>query len=279
YDYVFLNDQPFSEEFIKHTSAIASTKTQYGLIAPEVWNQPEWIDEEKATAGRASIYADSISYRNMCRFNAGWYYRHPLLLPYKFAWRFEPEVRFFCDISDDPFLALEQEKKIYGFTVTVYEFLATIPSLWEATKEFIELYPQHLAEDNSMDYISDDGGATYNGCHFWTNFEIVDMDFWRSQAYSDYFDFLDRKGGFYYERWGDAPVHSLAIALFAPKGSVKFFSEVGYQHTHVIRCPVGESHVKGRCSCRESENFDNQGWSCLNKWKGIQPGQSWFGSP
>jgi len=47
--------------------------------------------------------------------------------------------------------------------------------LFLRTKEFIELYPQHLAEDNSMDYISDDGGVTYNGCHFWTNFEIVDM--------------------------------------------------------------------------------------------------------
>ena len=25
------------------------------------------------------------------------------------------------------------------------------------------------------------------------------MDFWRGEAYSAYFDFLDRKGGFYYE--------------------------------------------------------------------------------
>lgn len=35
------------------------------------------------------------------------------------------------------------------------------------------------------------------------------MRFWRSKAYSDFFDFLDSKGGFFYERWGDAPVHSI----------------------------------------------------------------------
>ena len=33
----------------------------------------------------------------------------------------------------------------------------------------------------------------------WSNFEIANMDFWRGEAYSKFFDFLDRKGGFYYE--------------------------------------------------------------------------------
>lgn len=46
-------------------------------------------------------------------------------------------------------------------------------------------------------------------CSVWSNFEIADMRFWRSKAYSDFFEFLDQKGGFFYERWGDAPVHSI----------------------------------------------------------------------
>lgn len=33
----------------------------------------------------------------------------------------------------------------------------------------------------------------------WSNFEIGDMDFWRSEAYTKYFEFLESKGGFYYE--------------------------------------------------------------------------------
>ena len=33
----------------------------------------------------------------------------------------------------------------------------------------------------------------------WSNFEIADMDFWRSEAYSKFFEFLEKKGGFYYE--------------------------------------------------------------------------------
>ena len=33
----------------------------------------------------------------------------------------------------------------------------------------------------------------------WSNFEIADMDFYRGDAYTAFFDFLDAKGGFYYE--------------------------------------------------------------------------------
>ncbi len=32
------------------------------------------------------------------------------------------------------------------------------------------------------------------------------MSFFRSRAYQELFDWLDASGGFYYYRWGDAPV-------------------------------------------------------------------------
>jgi hypothetical protein len=33
----------------------------------------------------------------------------------------------------------------------------------------------------------------------WSNFEIADLDFWRGEAYSKFFEYLDEQGGFYYE--------------------------------------------------------------------------------
>jgi alpha 1,2-mannosyltransferase len=66
-----------------------------------------------------------------------------------------------------------------------------------------------------MRFLSDDDGNTFNLCHceyawqlsvysdprlsVWSNFEIADMDFWRSEAYTKYFDYLESAGGFYYE--------------------------------------------------------------------------------
>jgi len=33
----------------------------------------------------------------------------------------------------------------------------------------------------------------------WSNFEIADMDLWRGEAYTKFFDHLEASGGFYYE--------------------------------------------------------------------------------
>lgn len=70
-----------------------------------------------------------------------------------------------------------------------------------------------------LNYFTDDG-HTYNGHHFWSNFEIADVRFFAGEEYQSYFEYLDKDGGFFYERWGDAPVHSLGLGLWAQKSQV-----------------------------------------------------------
>ncbi|EIW59990.1 glycosyltransferase family 15 protein [Trametes versicolor FP-101664 SS1] len=275
YPYVFLNEEPFSEEFKDRVQTLTDSKIEFGLIPKEEWVQPEWIDEARATAARKDmmeknvIYGGSVPYRNMCRFNSGFFYRHELLAKYKYYWRVEPDVNFFCDIHYDPLLFMQDEKKVYGFTVSLYEYPATIPTLWDAVKEFTEANPELLPKDNAQRFVSDDGGQTYNNCHFWSNFEIGDLDFWRGEAYTKFFDFLDKKGGFYYERWGDAPVHSIGAALFAKKDQIHFFNDIGYRHNPFQHCPQGEAHKKGKCWCDPKDNFDYEWYSCLKRYDGL----------
>jgi alpha 1,2-mannosyltransferase len=111
------------------------------------------------------IYGDSVSYRNMCRFNSGFFYRHELLSNYDYYWRVEPDVHFHCDVPNDPFVFMRDEGKVYGFTITLYEFGRTIETLWDAVKEFVAEHPEYLPEDNAMGFISTDGGDSYNLCH------------------------------------------------------------------------------------------------------------------
>lgn len=53
-----------------------------------------------------------------------------------------------------------------GFTLSLKEYESTIATLWKTTKEFIKEHPEHLAEDNSMSFVSEDNGHSYNLCHF-----------------------------------------------------------------------------------------------------------------
>jgi len=272
YPYVFLNEEPFSDEFKDRIRNIVSGPVEFGLIPKDHWYQPDWIDEAKATKSREDmvrnkvIYGGSVPYRNMCRFNSGFFFRHELLSKYQYYWRIEPDVTFFCDLDYDPFLIMQEQKKLYGFTVSLYEYPTTIPTLWDAVTEFIDAHGDLIPSDNAMGFISDDGGLTYNRCHFWSNFEIGDLDLWRSEGYMKFFEFLDSKGGFYYERWGDAPVHSIGAALFAKKEQIHFFNDIGYRHNPFQHCPQGEAHSKGKCWCNPSDNFDYEWYSCLARY-------------
>ncbi|KAJ7723714.1 glycolipid 2-alpha-mannosyltransferase-domain-containing protein [Mycena olivaceomarginata] len=369
YPYVFLNEEPFSDEFKRSIFALTKNKVEFGLIPKEHWYQPDWIDEERARASRKKmeeehvIYGGSVPYRNMCRFNSGFFFRHELLDKYRYYWRVEPDVRFFCTLSYDPFLFMQDESKKYGFTISLPEYGATIPTLWTAVREFVAANPQHVLplDEGGMGFLSDDGGETYNGCHschnltplhawtwawlettsssstlgggagcfvslrcyvdasemlcfacsrahagrhapklsifplslcffslshlstrgyveltprkriVWSNFEIGDLDLWRGEAYRAFLRPFGFEGGdcsspppspspplpppsrlvpssppllppplfsspppsslsirrpavpshgFYYERWGDAPVHSIGAALFARKDQI-----------------------------------------------------------
>ncbi|KAJ7235488.1 glycosyltransferase family 15 protein [Mycena rebaudengoi] len=274
YPYVFLTEEPFSDRFKWTIAGLTAAKVEFGLIPRDHWYQPSFIDESRAAASRKDmeenkvIYGGSVPYRNMCRFNSGFFFRHPLLDKYRYYWRVEPDVKFFCNLDYDPFLFMQDEGKKYGFTISLPEYEDTIPTLWQTVKEFIAANPELISPDNAMGFLSDDGGQSYNNCHFWSNFEIADLDLWRSEAYMKFFEYLDSKGGFYYERWGDGPVHSIGAALFARKDQIHFFEDVGYRHEPFQHCPQLQ-HAKNRCSCDINENFDREGWSCLNRYDRI----------
>ncbi|KAK4617822.1 Alpha-1,2 mannosyltransferase KTR1 [Fulvia fulva] len=273
YDWVFLNDAEFDDQFKKITTALTSGKAKYGKIDSEHWGFPEFIDQEKAKKVREDmherkiIYGDSISYRHMCRYESGFFFRHPLMLDYEWYWRVEPSIELYCDVAYDPFKFMADNKKKYSFVLSLYEYVETIPTLWDSVKKFMKQHPEHLSEDNSMEFLSDDGGETYNHCHFWSNFEIGNLNWLRSKQYIDYFTFLDKEGGFFYERWGDAPIHSIAAGLMLKKEEIHFFNDIAYYHVPFTHCPTGEQmRLDLKCHCNPKDNFDWNGYSCTNRW-------------
>ncbi|KAK9381261.1 nucleotide-diphospho-sugar transferase [Kockiozyma suomiensis] len=276
YDWVFLNDAEFDDDFKEITTALVSGTTKYGKIPKEHWGFPEWIDKERAAKTRQEmaekkiIYGDSVSYRHMCRFESGFFYRHPLMMEYKYYWRVEPDITLHCDIDYDVFKFMEEKQYDYGFTLSLYEYGDTITTLWDSVRKFLKAHPEHAVKDNLMEWLSDDEGYSYNRCHFWSNFEIGNLDFWRGKAYSEFFDFLDQEGGFFYERWGDAPVHSIGAGLFLPKSKVHYFDDIGYWHVPFTNCPTNrEDRLRLKCSCNPRDNFSWKGYSCTSKYYNV----------
>lgn len=118
-----------------------STTATFGQIPPEHWFQPDWIDEEKAKAGREKMQSDNIIYGGSVSYVvcahplrdhpfdnmrstdtaicaaltlayaiyfgilyafdllsvSQFFFRHPLVLKYRWYWR----VEYVCTITSD----------------------------------------------------------------------------------------------------------------------------------------------------------------------------------
>ncbi|CCE64183.1 hypothetical protein TPHA_0G03430 [Tetrapisispora phaffii CBS 4417] len=273
YDWYFMNNEDFTEDFKKKTTELISGRTKFIKIPHEFWSYPDSIDQEKAEQTRVEAkknnlnYGDSESYRFMCRFNSGFFYKLEELRNIDYYWRIEPSVRFKCDIPYDVFQYMRRHKKIYGFNMALQENTRTIPSLWDTTTEFFKQNPDFIAPKNNYDFTTDDNGKSYNLCHFWSNFEIAHLDFYRSAAYNSYFDYLEGKGGFFYERWGDAPIHTLAVSYMLRADQIHFVGNTGYYHEPNQDCPrdiLVRNYL--HCDCNVKKDFTWHKYSCVNKF-------------
>lgn len=128
-----------------------------------------------------------------------------------------------------------REKKTYGWVIAVKELKETVPNIFRYASAYMrannltskglwEMFVEkpEKPEDASKDkkkrkkplpqevLNSEPGlpeidpeameGEKYNMCHFWSNFEIASLDWLRSKEYNDFFEMMDRSGGFWMER-------------------------------------------------------------------------------
>lgn len=135
---------------------------------------------------------------------------------------------------------MARANKTYGFTIAVKELKETVPNIFRyasaykrvnnlTSKGLWEMFAEPAGEEDETsspignskykaplpeEILSTEPGQgalpdvdpeamegdKYNMCHFWSNFEIARLDWFRSKEYNDFFEMMDRSGGFWMER-------------------------------------------------------------------------------
>ena len=205
YPYVFYNNEEFTNEFKQEIRKHTNSTIEFVLVKKEHWNVPEWIDKIKLNKSLQSI-GHSVNYRQMCRFNSGFFFRDKVVLKYDYFMRLDSDSSFQCEFESNPFLRFKYENYKYGFILSYHEGAFTIPTLWSTIKSWSKSVNLNLSNEHNkqgISFISDDKGESLNGqfCMFYNNFEIGAFSVFRDKSYLDFFDYLDKSGGFFYERW------------------------------------------------------------------------------
>lgn len=276
YPWVILNDVDFTDDFIERVGAASTSDVSFHKIPLEHWDIPHWMDRDQVQQkleqqdSMGIMYGGMESYHKMCRYYSGLFQLHPALQDYDYYWRIEPGINFYCDITYDPFKYMRENDKKYSFVITYQELPNTIPSLWN----HIQSYRNKKGLGTDLMPFFEHSNGDYNLCHFWSNFEIGSLEWLRSDAYMDFFNEMDKTGNFWFERWGDAPIHSLATGLLLNRTQVHYFEDFAYQHQAYMHCPKAESGLGCNCACpdyngQSVQDVDHFPDSCVNRWKDL----------
>jgi len=225
---------PYLQEFAPFSGIIRFEQVNFRL--------PVFLDESKVPEIINAYGRNfSVGYRHMCRFYAGQIFKMDSLKKYDYIWRIDDDAMYICDIPYDPFRVLQENGKKYGYAIEWHEADKEISKdLWEATVQYANYHGVELSHFNGYRNVL----GSYHRCHFWNNFEILNMRFFRSD-YLSYFSFIDQIGGIYYHRWGDALIRTLGVLMFADPDEVYQFTDIGYMHANSCINPCGWQPDKG----------------------------------
>ena len=279
YPYVLLNDQPFTDDFKKQASLLTNSTMEFGLIPKEHWSLPEWIDPvmlnySMLTNNINLAHGLDINYHHMCRYFSGFFFRHELTLKYDYYIRVDLHANFPCPIDVDPVRTLVDENKLYGFALSLHEDPWTIPTLWDKVKAYLNHTKDDYSKFNFVDQHMNKFGCQAAHCcldrsQFYNNFEVAPFSLWRDKQFIEYFDYLDKTGGFYYERWGDAPMRSFYLITKIDRKRIRWLHEFSYGHYNLYNFP---SDPVERSKCENVTDVDP--WMpnvyCVELWEKVR---------
>jgi hypothetical protein len=171
----------------------------------------------------------TIGYRHMCRFHATAV--HELLRKNGFGdveyiMRLDDDSQLTGPIGYDVFQYMKVNHKLYGFLRTIGENVDCVTGLWDLANDFLNRTAQTL-QINRTDVYFD---KWPENLVIFNNFEISHVSIWQNPVWKAFIREIDESGGIYYWRWGDAPIHTIAVSMILRVDQVHSFSDIGYYH-------------------------------------------------
>lgn len=156
----------------------------------------------------------SIGYRHMCRFFSGQLYEFDILKNYDYYLRLDTDSFIHTPLNYDIFEWAKRTECYYGYISSAVQKdnPKVIEGLWNIVNQLI---PENFIEEGTM---------------FYTNFELGKVSWFLTSEYMRFYNELDKTGGFYTKRWGDAPIKFLGINLLMEPKHIIPVHGFTYQH-------------------------------------------------
>ena len=226
-DVICLHELDFPEEEKRIIQNISEAKIQFVPIQFEMPNYPESIaskiPEFVPHPEITSVPGFPMGYRYMCRFFAGEIFKKDFLSQYKYVWRLDTDSLVLAPIIYNVFDRMSNSRAKYGYINIQFDHPKMTIGLWEEASNYFA--------NNGIRPLVDISDPAHKNRVFYTNFEILDMDWFRGEGYQGYYRNIDATGGIFINRWGDHCIRYIAVKALLKEEDTLFFSDIHYYHS------------------------------------------------
>ncbi|KIJ49903.1 glycosyltransferase family 15 protein [Sphaerobolus stellatus SS14] len=280
YPYVLFTDGEIPQDIQNKLNWLTEGRGRFADLPSEMWDPPSFLDQKLIDHSLNTI-GFRMGYRSMCRFFSGFFWKHPAVAHYDYIWRMDSDIVNHCDVPYDPVERMRDRGAVYGFIQINEDAVFVQPSLASNVSQFLSKHRAMVPPGANMKFqwkepekaLAGNGKSEdWTRLQFYNNWEISHRSVWESNLYTAYFDHLEKAGGFFYERWGDAPVHSYYAAMAFRPEQVMQFTDIGYQHDNMgYECPLLDRCTCDRDNDEKSRDFHNRG----DEWYNAKSRTSW----
>ncbi|UJR20755.1 hypothetical protein I4U23_023873 [Adineta vaga] len=188
-----------------------------------------------------------LGYFHMCRFFTLMLPHHPLLRLFQYYWRLDAHSYIFAPTPiQDPFEIMQNQQIQYAFIMVNEEADHYVTGLWSLFHKFLR--DRCLQPSLAFDKTQTGWFGGYSSAMIFTNFAIANVSIFRDHyLIRAWLKTVDDNGGIYRYRWGDAPIHTIAVTQFIPRNDIVRLRYFGYFHRREYVCTYG---IHGK-PCRE----------------------------
>lgn len=166
----------------------------------------------------------TVGYRHMCRFFSGDMYFQEVLKDTDYYLRLDNDSFILEPVKYDIFKFMENRDLIYGYNCVNVDNPLVVDGLWEISEQY-----------SKKTKVMKKPFADIKHPHiYYTNFEIGKFNWFLQKEYLNYYNFIDKSGGIYHKRWGDAAIKYLGIEMFLEDSKKHCFSDIKYFHGYIL---------------------------------------------
>jgi alpha 1,2-mannosyltransferase len=159
---------------------------------------------------------------------------------FTFYWRLDSDSHLLGPpLVDDLFDYMREKHLQYAFVMVEVDAPEYVKGLWTLFHRFLArlcLTPSATVRKTQTSFF----GGEYSFSIFYNNLELSNASMWRNEPrIAAWLREVDEAGGIYHHRWGDAPIHTLAITQFIERDQVIKLRDFGYFHRREYVCAEG----------------------------------------